>query len=192
MKLNEHRLNSIIRECIHNVILEMSPRPLKTLEKFILEAHGVHGDKYDYSKVVYLGTDVKVEIGCPVKNHGYFWQSPHHHLEGEGCPLCCESYLERNTDHALSEEGVQFIRQHPIGRQKLDFFLPEYNAAIECQGEQHYEAVWGEERLEQQKEWDRLKRENCDAQHIKLFEIAYWDRKRVSQKVKEIIETLRK
>jgi len=189
--INENRIDQIIQESIDRMIFEMSPRPMKPREVFIQEAKRIHGDKYDYSRVVYQGTDVKVEIGCPVRNHGYFWQRPHHHLEGEGCPLCCESYLERNTEHALIEEGVKYKKQHPIGRQRLDFYLLDYNAAIECQGEQHYQAVWGEERLAKQKEWDRLKKENCAAQNIKLFEIAYWDKKRVSQKVKEIIEILK-
>lgn len=116
-------MERIIQESVRTVILEMSPRPMKPQDVFIAQAKEVHGDKYDYSRVVYQGTDVKVEIGCPIRNHGYFWQRPHHHLEGEGCPICSESYLEKNTDHALRAEGVQFIRQAPIDRQKLDSFL---------------------------------------------------------------------
>ena len=46
----------------------------------------VHGDKYDYSKMVYMGVKEKVEIVCP--RHGSFWQIPDNHLLGHGCPDC--------------------------------------------------------------------------------------------------------
>ena len=73
----------------------------------------------------------------------------------------------------------------------MDFYLPQFNAAIECQGRQHYEAVWGTERLKQQKEWDLRKKDNCIANGIRLFEIHYTDIKIVSQKVHEIMEVLK-
>jgi hypothetical protein len=46
----------------------------------------LHGDKYDYSKVLYTGNENKVEIVCPI--HGSFFQSPHTHLDKSGCPEC--------------------------------------------------------------------------------------------------------
>jgi hypothetical protein len=45
----------------------------KTTEQFIAEAKAEHGDRYDYSKVVYVKSSLKVEIICAV--HGSFWQS---------------------------------------------------------------------------------------------------------------------
>lgn len=67
-------------------------------EKFIKEAPIKHKNKYDYSKVNYVNTNTKVCIICP--KHGEFWQTPHHHLDGRGCPKCgrkivtTETYLE--------------------------------------------------------------------------------------------------
>ena len=58
----------------------------KTTEQFIEEAKHIHGDKYDYSKVNYLGALTDVEINCPV--HGLFLQSPNDHLKGSGCKQC--------------------------------------------------------------------------------------------------------
>lgn len=58
----------------------------KTTEEFIAEATIVHDGKYDYSRVKYEGKDAKVCIICP--KHGEFWQSPHNHLKGAGCPKC--------------------------------------------------------------------------------------------------------
>ena len=37
----------------------------KTTEQFVQEAHLVHGNRYDYSKVDYKGKEVKVVIICP-------------------------------------------------------------------------------------------------------------------------------
>ena len=69
---------------------------LKT--EFIQKAILKHSSKYDYSKVEYISSNTKVCIICP--KHGEFWQTPHHHLEGRGCPKCgrkivtTETYLE--------------------------------------------------------------------------------------------------
>ena len=59
----------------------------KKKEEFILEAKKIHGDKYDYSKVVYSGNKKPVEIICP--KHGSFWQKPNSHTSSKyGCKLC--------------------------------------------------------------------------------------------------------
>ena len=41
-----------------------------TTEEFIRRARLVHGDKYNYDKVVYIISQKKVEIVCPI--HGLF------------------------------------------------------------------------------------------------------------------------
>lgn len=59
----------------------------KTTDEFIKEAREVHGDKYDYSKSVYNGSETKTCIIC--KKHGEFWQTPYVHIKmGCGCPKC--------------------------------------------------------------------------------------------------------
>ena len=57
-----------------------------TTEEWIEEAKKVHGDKYDYSNVIYKGAFEKVCIIC--KEHGEFWPQPSNHLRGIRCPLC--------------------------------------------------------------------------------------------------------
>ena len=57
-----------------------------TTQEFITRAREVHGDKYDYSKVVYVNTKNEVAIICP--EHGEFLQGPIQHLKGAGCPWC--------------------------------------------------------------------------------------------------------
>lgn len=46
----------------------------------------VHGEEYNYDKVVYNGSTNKVTITCPV--HGDFDQIVTDHLKGHGCPKC--------------------------------------------------------------------------------------------------------
>lgn len=57
-----------------------------TLEQFIKRAREIHGNKYDYSKAVYIKSSSKVKIICP--EHGEFWQEANSHLQGQGCPKC--------------------------------------------------------------------------------------------------------
>lgn len=57
-----------------------------TTEDFISKARLVHGDKYDYSKVEYIGTHTKVCVIC--STHGEYWTIPCDHLHKHGCPHC--------------------------------------------------------------------------------------------------------
>lgn len=58
-------------------------------EAFKAKAVEVHGDLYDYSRVVYKNNREPVEIVCEV--HGSFWQSPSNHLAGKGCKKCANN-----------------------------------------------------------------------------------------------------
>lgn len=59
----------------------------KFAAKFVEDAIAIHGDKYDYSQVVYAGQKTPVTIICP--EHGAFQQTPYHHLSRkQGCPVC--------------------------------------------------------------------------------------------------------
>jgi hypothetical protein len=57
-----------------------------TQEEFIRKARKMHGDKYDYSKVVYKNWRAKIKIIC--KTHGEFLQIPNNHLRGNRCKKC--------------------------------------------------------------------------------------------------------
>lgn len=59
----------------------------KTIEKYIEEARLKYGDKYDYSKSVYINNITPITIICPL--HGEFIQAPISHLRLKvGCPSC--------------------------------------------------------------------------------------------------------
>lgn len=57
-----------------------------TTEEYIQKAVSIHGDKYDYSSVVYTHNQDKICIICP--EHGPFMQTARQHLKKQGCNLC--------------------------------------------------------------------------------------------------------
>lgn len=65
-----------------------------TTEQWIQNAKEIHGDKYDYSKVVYKKSSEKVCIICP--KHGEFWQIANNHLRGSGCLKCKTEQLAKS------------------------------------------------------------------------------------------------
>lgn len=69
--------------------------------KFITKAKRVHGDKYDYSKVEYTNSQVKVCIICP--EHGEFWQTPAKHIHGQGCPRCAHPNSNLTVDEFVEK-----------------------------------------------------------------------------------------
>ena len=92
-------------------------------EAFYEGARYFHGDKYDYSKVVFRGSAHKVCIICP--KHGRFLQLPatHAHL-GKGCPKCSfEDRVEGRkipSDYILKEaRKYKFLKDFVKGKPSL-------------------------------------------------------------------------
>ena len=144
--------------------------------EFIEKIRLVHGDKYDYSEVIYKSTHKPVIITC--HKHGNFSNTPANLLKGQGCPFCAESKLEKDINNILLKEGIAFERQKRFAWLKdnsklsLDFYLPHYNIAIECQGIQHFNSVdffGGITSFEKTQKRDRKKRILCEKNNIKLL-----------------------
>ncbi len=124
-----------------------SSRRIKSSDQFIKEAKYIHGNLYDYSRIVYRSAKEKVQIFCP--KHGEFQQTPINHLWNKhGCPKCRSSIGERTIRKWLEENGIPYEEQkkfwncrNPRTKHilKYDFFLPEKNILIEYDGRQHYE-----------------------------------------------------
>ena len=142
-------------------------------EEFIEKARSKHSDKYDYSKIKYVNNRTKVCINCP--EHGEFWQIPFEHMQGVGCPKCNLSHLERDVMNYLGDVGITYDYQKHfkwLGRQSLDFYLPDYNVGIECQGLQHFEAVdyfGGDKTFKKTLERDKRKKALCEEHGVKLL-----------------------
>lgn len=117
----------------------------KSTKFFVEKAGKVHGELYDYSKSSYIGSHLKVTIGCP--KHGDFSQTPAMHLSGNGCPKCKLSNGELKIWLWLFKNKYAFIPQKTFSdcvnpktsfRLKFDFYLPAEKILIEYNGEQHF------------------------------------------------------
>lgn len=129
--------------CKHCSLEKRALKQSSTLEEFISKATEIQGNTYDYSKVHYVNSSTKICIICP--EHGEFWQTPSKHLNGHGCPKCNRSHLEEEMSLFLTNNKIEYTEQYAPsflkngnGLQKIDFYLPKYNTAIECQGLQHF------------------------------------------------------
>ena len=108
-----------------------------TLEEFIERARKKHGDKYDYSKVVYVDAHTNVCIICP--EHGEFWQKPHNHLNGKGCRKC------GGTNPSTTKEFVEKAKKNH--GEKYDYSKTNYindstKVCIICCVNPHHGEFW--------------------------------------------------
>ena len=92
-----------------------------TTMDFIEKCRNIHGDKYDYSKTEYINGKTKVCIICP--EHGEFWQLPHSHLNGQGCPNCGKLKL-REKYQLSSDEFIQKAKE--IHGDRYDYSKVKY------------------------------------------------------------------
>lgn len=85
-------------------------RVKRTNADFELDSRAIHGDKYEYSKVIYVDTKTEVTITC--KLHGDFIQTPHSHLSGRGCGVCRYENVGKKLRKTTSEIVASFIKVH--------------------------------------------------------------------------------
>ena len=148
----------------------------KTFEEFVSTMRNVHGDKYDYSKAIYKDNKTKVCIIC--SEHGEFCMRPDAHIQGQGCPYCNSSRLEEELKQSLNENKIKYYQQYTWEWLKykkslrVDFYLPDYNIAIECQGRQHFvpdEFFGGIDNFKTRKEIDYKKYFLCQENGVNML-----------------------
>lgn len=155
-RANSHLMGNGCRQCFMD-------NSRLTNDAFIQKAKSIHGNVYDYSKVVYLGNKKKVEVVCP--RHGSFWVKPNAHTSCKsGCPRCRESFGEKLVAKFLSKSKILFERETRIKdyNYRFDFYLPEQKIYIEYNGVQHYKPVdrfGGLENFLKTQENDKVKKE---------------------------------
>lgn len=105
-------------------------------EIFIQRAKGIHGDKYDYSKVVYNGYDNKVCIICP--KHGEFWQEPSSHIGKQhcGCPSCAG--LNKMNKDDFIRRAIE-VHGDKYDYSDTDFISTHKKVSIYCPIHGHFE-----------------------------------------------------
>ena len=99
--------------------------------------------------------------------------------------LTAEGVIKPKWKHELSlfhavrglyPDTLYQYRPDWLGRQSLDLYIPSLSTAIEYQGVQHYlpvEFFGGEEALCQRRDLDRVKKELCAANSVRLIEWPY-------------------
>lgn len=109
--------------------------------------------------------------------------------QGRKCPNCRNSRIRRNSNGCvtieqwLAEHDIEFEREKTfdwlIFKRKmfLDFYLPEYNLAIEFDGQQHFkETIYSnKEDLKLTKRRDSMKSKLCKDNGLDLIRIRYND-----------------
>ncbi len=112
------------KEEIEQIISERYLDKDEKAKTFIRKALRKYGDKYDYSNVLYIRSDKKVEIICRIKNHKPCSITPNHHLHGQECKMCTIERIS-NLYKSNTEEFIKKARK--IHGDKYDYSLVDYN-----------------------------------------------------------------
>ena len=155
----------------------------KTHEQFVEDVKEKVGDGYEFlEEYIHSKTKIKVKhLRCDLE----FSIRPGIFLSGGGGCYYCDADNkrmpkgERKVADVLDSLGVKFFHEYTLedfdGR--FDFYLPQYDAAIEFDGLHHFEPVenlGGEEKFIQVQHRDDLKFIFCRKNDIPLLRIPYW------------------
>lgn len=112
----------------------------KTTEQFISEAKAIHGDRYDFSKVVYRKNRDYITVICPI--HGEWSSKPFDILRGHGCPKCgrelnakqakermtsVEDFISRSRkSHSIQYDYTKVVYRG--NKQKVEIVCPRHGS----------------------------------------------------------------
>ena len=99
---------------------------------FIEQSKKIHGDKYDYSKVIYKGVDYVVKIICPI--HGEFEQTPRNHLNGHGCQKCAYNKISNVLSYTneIFAEKANVVHNNKYHYDKVNYNNSKDKVIITC------------------------------------------------------------
>ena len=99
---------------------------------------------------------------------------------GTWCPRCRDSRGEKEILNYLVDKNIKHFREYILKDLKytrFDFYLPDYNIAIEFDGIQHFQIckmyITDEKTLKKRQQFDIDKTIYCIKNKIKLFRISY-------------------
>ena len=151
----------------------------KTTQQIIEEIKNAQPySDYDYDEVVYKGIHRHIKLKCN-KCGTIFYNSPSNLIKNKnGCPGCNASQMEIEMKDFLSKNNINYETEKTFewlknqGNMFLDFYLPDFNVTIECQGIQHFKDVNFGNSVSLVKETqmrDRIKKELCEKHNIKVY-----------------------
>lgn len=149
-------------------------------------------------KILSLYQDHNTKVDCKCTLCGkQFKRLPYNLMTpklSKSCPQCGMSNGEKKIFDVLTEMNIDFTMQQKFYGCKnqryllFDFYLPEYNIAIEYQGEGHFRPLRvngdtqkslnvqkSNENFQKQQYRDNIKRKYCKSHKIHLIEINYSD-----------------
>jgi G:T-mismatch repair DNA endonuclease (very short patch repair protein) len=89
----------------------------------------VHGETYDYSRVVFRGYKEPVEVVC--RKHGAFYQTPDNHFRGrQGCPSCARTLIRESKQLSIE----QFVeRARAVHGNRFDYKMEQFENMLSSQ-----------------------------------------------------------
>lgn len=159
-----------------------------SIEEFISRSNKIHNNRYNYSKVDYKNNSTNVEIICP--DHGSFFQIPHNHLQGKGCPRCAHSVSKPEQgifDYISSIYKGTIVQSDRsiLDKKELDIYIPDKQLAIEFNG-----LRWHSEEMGKLRNYHLNKTNECLEKGIQLIHIFEDEWLEKSQIVKSRIKHL--
>ena len=158
-----------------------------TKEDLLKSFYLVHQGLYSYPDLPdIISRKKKINIKCP--KHGIFRQKIDRHLAGDGCPICSNSKHANVLAARMNENNISFEREKNFpwlrrfrrgNGMRLDFYLPDYNVAIEYQGAMHFgihknnKYTMTKEDYEDLFERDRVKYKLCKEHGIRILYFCY-------------------
>lgn len=135
--------------------------------------------------IVYKNNKTPMRWKCGTCNR--FWSARLDRVKsGTWCPHCRKSWGERAVSKYLDNKDIKYESEYILPEcnyQRFDFYIPEYNTAIEYDGIQHFK-IHGRysrtlEELEKRQSMDVKKTIYCLKKNIKLIRIAFIDLEKI-------------
>jgi Zn finger protein HypA/HybF involved in hydrogenase expression len=96
-------------------------------EEFIERSVIKHNGKFDYSKVIYINSNSKIEILC--KEHGSFWQRAKNHMHGRGCSQCYDKNIS-NTNEFITKSNI--VHKNKFSYENTIYVNAKTKVEIKC------------------------------------------------------------
>ena len=171
------------------------PTKKKTHEQFLNEIKDVLDEYEVIDQYVNIDTPITFihkPCGCAFKLSPYKFIHRH---DKKYCPICYynKSKGEIEITKSLTALNIDFQREFSFPgfpNKRFDFYLPEYNAAIEYDGIQHFQETFfsKNEDLEVIQARDKEKNDWCNTHNITLYRIPYSDYDNIAQIICKIFK----